>query len=370
MVTPVRIGGRLLGPEQPCFIIAEAGVNHNGDVALAGRLVDAAVEARVDAVKFQTFRAERLASPAAPKAPYQRVRTDAAESQLEMLRRLELSAEAHRRLQAQCRARGILFLSTPFDEESADLLETLDVPAFKIGSGEVTNLPFLQYVARKGRPLLLSTGMSHLAEVAEALQAVRATGNDQVALLHCVSSYPADPAEANLRAMQTMADAWQVPVGFSDHTPGSAVAVAARALGACVIEKHLTLDRTLPGPDHAASLEPTDFAALVRDLRAVEAALGHGRKEPTIREAETAIAARRSLVAARPIPAGTILTEESILIQRPGNGLPPSLRSQFIGRRARRDIPTGALLAWTMVDGSVGESAGLMHASHATQGRA
>lgn len=348
-IAPIPILGHRVGPGERCLVIAEAGVNHNGAIALAKRLIDVAADARADVVKFQTFRAERIVSPLAPKAAYQRQATDASESQLAMLRRLELPAEAFGELQAYCRAQRIGFLSTPFDEQSVDALEALGVAAFKIASGEVTNLPLLEHVARKGKPILLSTGMSTLEEVAEAVHVMDRAGNRQIVLLHCVSNYPADPAEANLRAMHTMARAFHLPVGYSDHTPGIEVALAAVALGACVIEKHFTVDRTLPGPDHQASLEPADLAALVRGIRRVEASLGDGEKRPSVSERDTAAVARKSLVAARDLAVGTRLTEDAIAIQRPGTGLPPALRAQLVGRVATADIPAGTLLRWDLV---------------------
>jgi N-acetylneuraminate synthase len=345
----VEVESRRIGPGYPCFIIAEAGVNHNGSIELATRLVDAAVEAGADAVKFQTFKAERLVTPDAPKADYQVQATDISESQLEMLRRLELSRENHFELFSYCRRKGILFMSTPFDEESADLLEELGVPAFKIPSGELTNLPFLTHVARKGRAMIVSTGMSYLDEVKDAVQAVAETGNMNLALLHCVSTYPANPADVNLRAMHTMAAAFNVPVGYSDHTLGIEVALAAVALGACVVEKHFTLDRTLPGPDHRASLEPDELAALVRGSRVVEKALGHARKEPSASETNTAAVARKSLVAKWDIRTGSMLTEEMITLKRPGTGLPAAMRSKIVGRKAKQDIPAGTFLTLEMM---------------------
>lgn len=349
MVVPVEIAGRKIGPAQPCFIIAEAGVNHNGDMEAACRLIDVAQEAGADAVKFQTFQADRLATPSAPKARYQLQTTDEKESQREMLRRLELSETDHQELMAYCCRREILFLSTPFDERSADLLARLGVPAFKIPSGELTNLPFLKHVARLEKPMIVSTGMATLAEVEAAVKAIREIRSIELVLLHCVSSYPADPSQANLRAIQTMRSAFQLPVGFSDHTLGLTAALAAVALGACVIEKHFTLDRNLPGPDHRASLEPQELKNLVREIRMVEAALGDGRKEPTRAEAETAAVARKSLVAARNIPAGSWLTEELVVALRPGTGLPPSMLSQVLGKRAARDIIEGTLLNLEML---------------------
>ena len=349
MVAAVEIAGRKVGPGQPCFVIAEAGVNHNGDLGMAHRLVDVAAQAGADAVKFQTFKAERLAMPDAPKAKYQLQTTDTAESQYEMLRRLELSAEAHRNVVAYCREKGILFMSSPFDEESADFLAELGVAVFKIPSGEITNVAFLAHVARKGKPLIVSTGMSYLGEVETAVRTLEQTGNRDFVLLHCVSDYPARPGDVNLRAMQTMAAAFGVPVGYSDHTPGLEVALAAVALGACVIEKHFTLDRNLPGPDHQASLEPDELAALVQGIRTVEAALGHGRKEPAASEANTTAVARKSLVAARDIPSGTVLTEDLIAVKRPGTGLPPVMKPYLVGRVAQVTIPVGTLLGLEML---------------------
>lgn len=345
----IEIAGRTVGSGAPCFIIAEAGVNHNGDEALAKRLIDAAALAQADAVKFQTFKAERIVTVRATKATYQRHSPHDHESQLEMLRRLELSEATHQELMRYAHERGIIFLSTPFDEASADFLEALGVPAFKLASGELTNLPFLSHVARKGTPLIMSTGMSTLAEVETALEAVYGTGNRQVVLLHCVSTYPANPRDANLRALQTMANAFRVPVGYSDHTPGVEVAVAAVALGACVIEKHVTLDRRLPGPDHRASLEPEALVALVRGIRSVEAALGHGRKEPAASEANTAAVARKSLVAAKDIATGSTVTADSIAIKRPGTGLPPAMLEQVVGRIATEDIPADTVLTLEML---------------------
>lgn len=346
----IQVGKKVIGPGQPVFVIAEAGVNHNGDLKLARALIDVAVEAGADAVKFQTFRADRLATPNAPKAEYQLQTTGDAESQFEMLRRLELSADAHRELRAYSHERGIIFLSTPFDEEAVDLLDELGVPAFKISSGDLTNSPLLEHVAGKGKPVILSTGMSELSELIEAVSVLNTAGCENPVLLHCVSNYPADAVEINLRAMQTMRSAFDVPVGFSDHTEGIDVALAAVALGACVIEKHFTLDRTLPGPDHRASLEPAELRELVRSIRRVETALGNGRKVPTASELETAKVARRSLVAACDIPAGATLEREMVVMRRPGTGLSPSTLSAVLGRRAMRDIAAGTLLDAEMFD--------------------
>jgi len=344
----VPIGQLKIGPTQPCFVIAEAGVNHNGDLEMAFRLVDAAVRAEAHAVKFQTFVSEQVVSVAAPKATYQLETTGTRETQLEMVKKLEFPPSVFKDIQAYCHSVGIMFLSTPFEESSADVLDALAVPAFKIPSGEITNFPFLEYVAHKHRPMIVSTGMADLEEVRAAVDVIGRTGNPNLVLLHCVSSYPARPENVNLRAMRTLAEEFGVPVGFSDHTLGVEVAIAAAALGASVIEKHLTLDKTLPGPDHRASLEPGEFAGMVRGVRAVQRALGDGRKRPSPEEADTAAVARKSLVSTRALERGTVLTDADVAIRRPGTGLAPKLRSQIIGRVLRHDISAGEVFQWEM----------------------
>jgi N,N'-diacetyllegionaminate synthase len=329
------------------FVIAEAGVNHNGDVRLAHRLVDAAVAAGADAVKFQTFKAERLATSKAPKAPYQR-RNVRGGSQLEMLRRLELSHEDHRRLLAHCKKKGILFMSSPFDEESAIFLASLPVDVFKVPSGELTNIPFLSRLARMGKPMIVSTGMATLGEVRLAVKALRPAGGRRLILLHCVSAYPADPKDANVRAMETLARTFRTPVGFSDHTPGISVSLAAVALGACVIEKHITLDQRMPGPDHKASLSPEMFASLVREVRVVKSALGNGQKVTREAEADVLRMSRKSLVAARCIRQGERLSVDDVASRRPGTGVSPAELPRLLGRVTRRDIPFEALLSLSM----------------------
>lgn len=345
----ISIGECKVGKGVPCFIIGEAGVNHNGSFELARELVDAAVEAGCDAIKFQTFQAEKVCSPVAAKATYQQQTTEAEESQLEMVRKLELPFAAFRELYLYCKAKGILFLSTPFDYESADFLAELPMLAFKIPSGEITNLFFLEHIARKGRPLIVSTGMATLEEVAVAVETIRAAGNRQMVLLQCVSNYPADPSSMNLRAMHTLENEFGVATGLSDHSVGTEVTFAAVALGACVIEKHFTLNKELPGPDHRASLEPHELIKLVKGIRNVEAALGDGIKQPAAEELNTADVARRSLVAARFIPAGAILTVDMLDALRPGTGFPPAMRSQLLGRHTRQDIEAGTLLSLAML---------------------
>ncbi len=334
-------------PQQPTFIIAEAGVNHNGDIENAKKLIDIAATAGADSVKFQTFKAERLVSATAPKAEYQMQTTDPSESQQEMIRRLELSLEAHQELNSYCQKQGILFMSTPFDKQSADLLDELGMPAFKIGSGEVTNLPLLEYIANKGKPLILSTGMSHFGEVDEAVRAIKNVGCSQLILLHCVSNYPANPTDANLKAMETMATAFKLPVGYSDHTPGIEVALAAVALGACVIEKHFTLDKNLPGPDHKASLDPHELEALVKGIRIVEQALGNGLKQPKPSENNTRAVARRSLAAACDIQPGTVITSDVLTALRPASGISPVMIKHLLGRKAKNMMSSGQLLTWS-----------------------
>ncbi|AKX93504.1 N-acetylneuraminate synthase [Moorella thermoacetica] len=332
------------------FIIAEAGVNHNGDLQLARKLVDAAVEAGADAVKFQTFKAEEVATPGAERAQYQKDNMPGKdESQLEMIKRLELSYAQFRELYAYCRQKGIIFLSSPFDQESIDFLAELGVPYFKIPSGEITNYPFLRRIGGKKRPVILSTGMATLGEVEGALRVLREAGASDITLLHCTTSYPAPPEEVNLRAMLTMKHAFALPVGYSDHTEGIAVPIAAAALGAEVIEKHLTVDRNLPGPDHRASLEPGEFKEMVVAIRQVEKSLGDGIKRPAPGELAVMPAARRSLVAARDIAAGEIITDSCLTAKRPGTGIPPNLWDVVVGRQARRDIAAGSILSWDMI---------------------
>jgi N,N'-diacetyllegionaminate synthase len=349
LVTLLDIAGRLVGPGHSCFVIAEAGVNHNGSLERALQLVDAAAAAGADAVKFQTFCAEEVASEVALKASYQKQATGPEQSQLEMLKALELKPEHHQALNKRCREKGILFLSTPFDNVSLDFLVGMEMAAIKVPSGEITNLPFLVQVGEKRLPVILSTGMSTLEEVATAVDALQQARCPSLALLHCVSNYPADPADANLRAMTTMAQRFGLPVGYSDHTMGPEVALAALALGACIIEKHFTLDRSLPGPDHRASAEPAELAALLASIRKVESALGHGRKEPAPSEADTKAAARRSLVAARDIAEGEVLTADAVNFKRPGTGLGPDRWREVQGRKARQPIAAGTLISLEML---------------------
>jgi N,N'-diacetyllegionaminate synthase len=324
------------------IIIAEAGVNHNGDLSLARKLIDAAAEAGADLVKFQTFNADRLVTREAEKAAYQKACTEPGEGQYAMLKALELSRDMHQALIAHCEERGVGFFSTAFDCESVDLLADLGAQRFKVPSGEITNLPYLRHVGRYGKPVILSTGMSILEEVAAALRVLEKAGTpkDRITLLHCTSEYPTPMTHVNLRAMITMRDAFGVAVGYSDHTRGIEVAIAAVALGATVIEKHFTLDRSLPGPDHQASLEPHELATLVRAIRNIEQAMGDGLKRPTKEELANAAAARKSVVAACPIRAGEVFSRANLTVKRPATGLSPMRWDEIIGRKAPRDFHT------------------------------
>ncbi len=322
----------------PILIIAEAGVNHNGDLACAKRMALAAKEAGADIVKYQTAVPELVVSKFAEKAAYQKQQTGAGESQLEMVRRIHFGFEAHRELKEYCDAIGIQYLSTPFDLSSVDFLATLDMPVWKIPSGEITNLPYLEKVAALHKPVILSTGMSTLAEVEDALSILEAGGTEDITLLHCNTEYPTPMADANLLAMLDLAETFGLPVGYSDHTLGIEADIAAAALGATVLEKHFTLDKTMEGPDHKASLEPNELAAMVRAVRNVELALGDGKKHVTESEAKNKPIARKSIVARRAIRAGEAFTEENLTVKRPGDGISPMRWHEVLGQTAKRDF--------------------------------
>jgi len=341
-----EIDERRIGVSAPVFIVAEAGVNHNGNPALARRLVDAAAECGADAVKFQTFTVDALLTREAPKAGYQVETTGAGESQREMLARLELGADRLAELRDRAGKHGLVFFSAPFDEASADALEALDVAVYKVPSGEITNLPLLRHIAAKGRPIILSTGMATLEEVEQAVAAIRAAGDPPLALLHCLSAYPAPVEEVNLRAMDSLASRFGYPVGYSDHTLGIEIAVAAAARGAAIIEKHLTLDKTLPGPDHRASLDVAEFSAMVRAIRSVESALGDGVKRPMPSEADTRRVARKSLVAARALKAGERVAAGDLASKRPGTGISPAELPRVLGLRLTRDVAADEVIPW------------------------
>lgn len=322
------------------FIIAEAGVNHNGSLEIAKALVDAAAQAGADAVKFQTFKTSNLVSKSAQKADYQKKTTGAAETQHTMLERLELNEYAHQSIIRHCKNKNILFLSTPFDSESIDMLQSLGMSIYKIPSGEITNLPYLRHVGQLGKEIILSTGMSNLDEIGNALNVLERAGTPRssVTVLHATTEYPCPIKEVNLNAMLTIHKTFDVRVGYSDHTSGIEVPIAAVALGARVIEKHFTLDRAMDGPDHKASLEPDELNAMVKAIRNIEEALGDGIKRPMTSEVKNKLVVRKSLVASREIKAGEFFSAENIGTKRPGTGISPMLWDEVIGKRASRDF--------------------------------
>jgi N-acetylneuraminate synthase/N,N'-diacetyllegionaminate synthase len=333
-----------VGPEKPCFIIAEAGVNHNGDISLAKKLIDVASEAGASAVKFQTFIAENVVTRVAEKAAYQKVTTGEEESQYSMIKKLELSFDQFRELKKYAEKRNILFLSTPADNECADFLDRLGVPLFKISSGEVTNYPLLKHLAAKKKPVILSTGMSTLGEIEEAVRILESGGTTNITILHCITNYPSRIEDANLRVIDTLRSAFKYPVGFSDHTEGIITSLAAVAMGACVVEKHFTLDKSLPGPDHSASLDPGELKELVKGIRQIESAMGTGERRLSPAEAEIKKVARRSIIAGKDIPKGTMITEDMLVLKRPGTGLHPDFLPHIIGSRSRAAIRRDQLI--------------------------
>ena len=330
----------------PVRVIAEVGVNHNGSVETALRMVEAAAEAGADIVKFQTFSAAALVASSAPKAAYQAERTGGG-GQLEMLRALELSRDDHLRVVEACRSAGVAFLSAPFDLDAVDLLASLGVSEVKIASGEITDLPVLRRVGAMRVPVILSTGMSTTVEIAAAISALEGAGTPRagITLLHCTSEYPTPPQDVNLRAMTAMAEEFALPVGYSDHTEGIAVAIAAVARGAVLVEKHFTLDRSMPGPDHAASLEPREFAEMVRGIRTVERALGDAMKRPAPGESGVAAVARKSIVASRDIEVGELLSDDNLTTKRPADGIPPMRWDEVVGTRATRAYARDEVIA-------------------------
>ncbi len=328
------------------FIIAEAGVNHNGSLDIAKRLIYAAADAGADAVKFQTFKAERIVSIHAPKAEYQKLTTGEKGSQFKMIKDLEMDCKSHKELIRQSRKRGIMFLSSPFDFESIDLLDKLRLNIFKIPSGEITNLPYLRKIGRLNKKVLLSTGMADLGEIEDAINVLIDAGTDRedITVLHCSTEYPASYEDVNLLAMLTIKDAFKVSVGYSDHTQGIELPVAAAAIGAEVIEKHLTLDRRMKGPDHKASLEPDEFARMIKAVRNIEKAFGNGIKKPSKSEFKNIPIVRKSIVAKRPINKGEIFTEENTTVKRPGTGISPMRWNDIIGTEAPKDYKEDELL--------------------------
>lgn len=328
------------------LIIAEAGVNHNGDLELAKKLIDAAAEAGADIVKFQTFNADRLVASTARKAAYQIQATGSRESQHEMLRRLELTEDMHQELIAHCAARNIGFFSTSFDIESTDLLVSYGQEQFKIPSGEITNLPYLRHIGQLGRPVILSTGMATMDEIGSAIQILENSGTPKttITVLHCTTEYPTPMPEVNLRAMISIRDKFEVKVGFSDHTLGIEVAIAAVAMGATLIEKHFTLDRQMPGPDHKASLEPSELKSMVTAIRNIEVALGDGVKRPTPSETKNIAVVRKSIIASKSIQLGEVFTTKNLTTKRPGTGISPMRFDEVLGKKARRNFAEDDLI--------------------------
>lgn len=339
MIKKIKIGNKYVGDGQPVFVIAEAGVNHNGNLKLALKLIDAAAMAGADAIKFQTFEAGDVVTRTGKMADYQKRNIGRNDSQLEMLKKLALPVNFYPALINHCRRRKIIFLSTPHGGfNSIEFLRKLNIPAFKFGSGDLTNTPLLEYAGRFRKPIILSTGMATIPEVKAAIGAVKKTGNKKLIVLHCTTNYPCPPEEVNLRAMLTMRKKLKLPIGYSDHTKGIQVSIMAVALGACLIEKHFTLDRNMPGPDHKASLEPHELENMVTAIREASLILGSGYKVPNKSEIPMIKTVRKSIVAAKNIKKGEVLSKKNMAIKRPGTGLSPAYWNKIIGRKATRDF--------------------------------
>lgn len=349
MQQEIIIGNKTISEHSPVFIIAEGGVNHNGDLEMARKLLEEAAVCGVDCVKFQTFKAERVVTKNAPKAQYQMGTTDKAESQLAMLEKIELKPEHHVELKKHAEKLGMIFLSTPYNFEDIDFLESIGVLAYKAASGQIVELPFLRKIAKTHKPIFLSTGMATIAEIDSALKVIYREGNDKVVLLQCTTNYPSRTEDANLRVIQTFRSAFDMLTGYSDHTIGDEAAIAAVALGAKVIEKHFTLDKNLPGPDHSSSMTPEELKSLVEKVRRTESALGSAQKEPAEVERENVIGMRRSIVASRDIRSGEMISEDNITFKRPATGLSPQFYDIIIGKKAAKDISSDELLQMDMI---------------------
>ena len=345
----IKIGKKLIGEGKPCFIIAEAGVNHNGDIRIALRMVDAAVKAGADAIKFQTFRSEDVVTHEAETASYAKKNIGIDLKQIDMLKKIELNYNDFTDLKKYCDKKKIMFLSTPHSFDAIDFLDNL-VPAFKFGSGDLTNLPALKYAAKKGKPIILGTGMATLQEVKDALEVVKQPGNENVVALHCTTNYPCPLKEVNMNAMRIMQKELDCLVGYSDHTMGITVPIMAATLGAVVIEKHFTLDKNLPGPDHKASLEPGELKKMVCKIRNVEIALGNPVKKPTKSEKKIMEIIRKSIIAKNEIKKGILIKQDMLIIKRPGTGLQPSEIKKIIGKKAKRTIKKDEILKESMVE--------------------
>lgn len=345
MNNKIKISDRFIGHGCPVFIIAEAGVNHNGSIELAKKMINVAKESGADAIKFQTFKTENMTIKNAQKAEYQEKATGEG-NQYEMLKNLELTDAEFIELAEYAKKKDIIFLSTPFDKPSVDLLEGLGVSAYKIGSGELTNNPLLKYIAEKGKPIILSTGMAYLGEIEDALNVIRETGVENIVLLHCVSSYPTKSEDINLNTIHTLRSAFKLPTGFSDHTIGIIMPIVAVALGACVIEKHFTLDKKLPGPDHSSSLDPDELTLMVKSIKETQVALGNGIIKPTPEEEKNMEVVRKSIVSSMDLQKGSILTEEMIDFKRPGTGISPKFHDKILGKKVKDFIKKDELILW------------------------
>lgn len=342
----IIIDNKKIGNKYPVFIIAEAGVNHNGKFELAKKLIDAAKEAGADAVKFQSFQADTLSTKTAEQCAYQKNNIDQDETQYKMLKRLELPRKFHAPLKEYCQKQNIIFLSTPFSEQDADYLEKLEVSAFKIPSGEINNFPYLSHIAKKNKPMIVSTGMSSMDEVKEAKRVILETGNDKLIFLHCTSNYPASPESLNLKVISAMQKELDIQMGYSDHSKGYTANIVATALGASVLEKHFTLDRTTEGPDHKASLEPDELKKMIDMIRQTEIMLGDGIKRCTSEENDTLKVIRKSIVAKRNIKIESIIKLDDLVIKRPGTGIPPTEINSIIGKKTKRDIKADTLITY------------------------
>lgn len=345
----LEIGNRIIDYTGPCYIIAEAGVNHNGNIEMALELVRKAKEIGADCIKFQTFKAESVITKKAPKANYQLEVTDPKESQFEMLKKLELTYEDYIKIIEECKKQNITFLSTPYNEEDADFLNDLGVSGFKIASGQLVELTFLEHVAKFNKPIVLSSGMATLAEVYEAIMTIRATGNNSIAILQCTTNYPSRNENANIRAMISMGESLDVIYGYSDHIEENYACYAAIACGAKIIEKHFTLDRSLPGPDHKASLNVLEFRNLIEGIRKTETAMGSPIKTPSTNEIKNTEGMRRSIVLNSPLKKGEIITEENMVFKRPATGIAPKRKKELIGKLASMDIDQDVPLKESMI---------------------
>lgn len=347
----IKLGGRCIGEGEPCFIIAEAGSNHDGELEQAKQLIDIAMEAGADAVKFQTYSAEKLYSRKTPTMKYLKkdklIKKD--ESVWDLIKKIEMPREWHKPLADYCKEKGIIFLSTPFDLQAVDELEEVGMAAYKIASFEIVHLPLLEYAAKKGKPMIISTGMANLSDIQDALDTIYAAENHQVIVLHCGINYPLAFKDVNLRAMITIREAFQVPVGYSDHTLGITVPIAAVTLGASVVEKHFTISRKLKGPDHLFALEPDELKAMIKGIREAEVSMGSPIKKHTKSEEEMYRLGRRSIIAATNIPKGTTIKRKMLGIKRPGYGISPKFVNIVVGRKTKVDIKEDDIVIWEMI---------------------